>query len=57
MGKSTKQGSHKNYGNKMANPRIAQSKEHRNRGPLGYYHKARERGLVFITRAFYLENQ
>ena len=36
MAKTTKQGSHKPYGPKMANPRFKESKEHRSCGPLGY---------------------
>jgi hypothetical protein len=37
MAASQKQGKHKNYGPKMANPRIKSSKEHRGRGPLGLF--------------------
>ncbi len=36
MAKTTKQGSHKPYGPKMANPRFTLSKEKRSCGPLGY---------------------
>lgn len=47
--------SHKRYGQKMKEPRFASSKEHRHRGPIGYYKKAKERGLLFTSRRAYLE--
>ncbi|MHC4311280.1 MAG: hypothetical protein ACYSW3_02270 [Planctomycetota bacterium] len=49
--KQKKQGKHKKYGPKMAHPRIARSKEHRQCGPLGYAVRLREKGKPFSTRA------
>lgn len=39
MAKTTKQGSHKIYGPKMADPRFTKSKEDRSCGPIGRYQK------------------